>query len=370
MADVHTGTKPKPATLLTGVETPLGRSVAIALARAGHRLCVVRSDGAEAEIALAELPGHERLQHQGLSWNLADTSSLPRLAAEARSRLGQVTGLMHVAPAPRTPAPEELDAQHLVRQLQLGAGAFLSLGLALLPEMFATQTGALCALTPSPVSGSANAQTSFGKTEMGAAAQLGALLGAVSQLAERCAGTPLRSFLLHTGELSASALGAGALTALVAQLSDAEGPSPAQRAPELALLENGWRGSLALPNLRSRIELLAPPSVVAPGVSAGVVAPLASAVAAASPAGVAPAGPDRIGERLAQTFRSTFGLAASVELGSCVVGSVPRWDSLGHLKLMMEVERSLRVRLPAEQLSKIQSYRDLEQAVRAHLSAL
>jgi acyl carrier protein len=189
----------------------------------------------------------------------------------------------------------------------------------------------------------------------------------VSQLAERCAGTPLRSFLLHSGELSASALSAGALTALVAQLSDAE-TLPAQRAPELALLENGWRGSLALPSLRSRIELLAPPSVVAPSVSAVVVAPPVSAAAAASPAGAAPAGPDRIGERLAQTFRSTFGLAASVELGSCVVGSVPRWDSLGHLKLMMEVERSLRVRLPAEQLSKIQSYRDLEQAVRAHLA--
>ena len=65
-----------------------------------------------------------------------------------------------------------------------------------------------------------------------------------------------------------------------------------------------------------------------------------------------------------------FGLGPSVDLAGCVVGSVPRWDSLGHLKLMMEVERSLRVRLPAEVLAKIQSYRDLERAVRAQLSAL
>jgi len=49
---------------------------------------------------------------------------------------------------------------------------------------------------------------------------------------------------------------------------------------------------------------------------------------------------------------------------------VPRWDSLGHLKLMMEVERSLRVRLPAEALAKIQSYRDLERAVRAQLATI
>jgi acyl carrier protein len=63
-------------------------------------------------------------------------------------------------------------------------------------------------------------------------------------------------------------------------------------------------------------------------------------------------------------------LAPSVDLGGCVVGGVPRWDSLGHLKLMMEVERALRVRLPAEALAKIQSYRDLERAVRAQLSTL
>ncbi len=362
MAEVITGKRPKPATLLTGVETPLGRSAAVALARAGQRLCVIRSDGAEPAFPVSELPGHDRLQHHSLSWNLADLPSLPRLAVEARGRLGQLTGLLHVAPAPRVPAPEELEPEQLVRQLQLGAGAFLSLGLALLPEMFATQTGALCVLTPSPA-----ATGSYARAELGAAAQLGALLGAVAQLAERCAGTPLRSFLLHTGELGSGALPATALTGLVAQLSELEEQPPSKRAPELEPLENGCRGSLALPALRSRIELLAAPP--APAVSVAVPAPAAvPASAGPSPVAVA-AAPDRIGERLAQTFRSTFGLAASVDLGSCVVGKVPRWDSLGHLKLMMEVERSLRVRLPAEQLAKIQSYRDLEQAVRAHLSA-
>ena len=51
------------------------------------------------------------------------------------------------------------------------------------------------------------------------------------------------------------------------------------------------------------------------------------------------------------------------------VGDIKRWDSLGHLKLMMEVEQSLRVRLPADALSRIQSFKDLEQAVRANLPA-
>jgi hypothetical protein len=42
---------------------------------------------------------------------------------------------------------------------------------------------------------------------------------------------------------------------------------------------------------------------------------------------------------------------------------------LGHLKLMMEVEQAPRVRLPADALSRIQSYKDLEKAVRANLPA-
>ena len=86
-------------------------------------------------------------------------------------------------------------------------------------------------------------------------------------------------------------------------------------------------------------------------------------------AAVASARNDRVGQKLAQTFRAAFGLAPHVDVSSCAVGSVPRWDSLGHLKLMMEVEQALRVRLPAEALGRIQSYRDLEKAVRAYLPA-
>ena len=357
MAEVQTGMKPKAATLLTGFETALGRSAALALARAGHRLCVIRCDGAAPELGLGELPGHERLQHQGLAADLSDPAAIQRTVHEAQARLGQITALVHVPPPPLDPAPEALDAQRFVLSLQRGAGAFLGLGLELLPEMFATQTGSLCVLTSAPPPSS-----SFASFEVGAAAQLGALLGAVAQLADRCAGTPLRSFLLHTSE--PGALGAAAQTVLAAQLADLGELPASKRSAETALLENGARASLVVPGLRGRIELLAAPLVAAPP----VVVAAEAARAANGVNGAASAAPDRIAERLGQTFRAVFGLAAGVDLAGCVVGSVPRWDSLGHLKLMMEVERSLRVRLPAEALAKIQSYRDLEQAVRAQLS--
>jgi len=371
MAEVRTGTKPKPATLLTGFETPLGRSAALALARAGQRLCVIRSDGGSPELGLSELPGHDRLQHQGLAVDLSDAAAVQRAAREAATRLGQITALVHVPPPlgffagtpqpPRLdPAPGALHAQRFALALQHGAGAFLELGLALLPEMFATQTGSLCVLTSAPPAGD-----SWASQEVGAAALLGALLGAVAQLADRCAGTPLRSFLLHTSE---PALAASAQTALLAQLSDLGELPASKRSAATALIENGARASLLVPGLRGRIELLSPPVVAAPVVAAPVPAAPAPGLVNGAHAGNGAAVPDRIAERVGQVFRSVFGLAAEVDLAGCAVGSVPRWDSLGHLKLMMEVERSLRVRLPAEALAKIQSYRDLEQAVRAQLS--
>src|SRR5215831_7679006 len=90
MADVQTGARPAAATLLTGFETALGRSIAIALARAGHRLCVVRSGGGSAEHGLAELPGHERLQHQGIASELLDSAELSRVARDAAGQLGKL----------------------------------------------------------------------------------------------------------------------------------------------------------------------------------------------------------------------------------------------------------------------------------------
>jgi hypothetical protein len=167
--------------------------------------------------------------------------------------------------------------------------------------------------------------------------------------------------LLHCEEPLSVPLGAAALGMLCAELAP-EG-APAQ-------LPNGSFASLRAPLAGGPIELLRPaPPVPVPGhVLAAPVPPAPSVAATNAPSAAAPNASDRVGERLAQTFRATFGLAPNVDLQGCAIGSVPRWDSLGHLKLMMEVERALRVRLPADALAKIQSYRDLEQAVRAHLS--
>lgn len=66
---------------------------------------------------------------------------------------------------------------------------------------------------------------------------------------------------------------------------------------------------------------------------------------------------------LAQTFRLVLGLDEGVDLEQATMESVPKWDSLTHLKLAMELDQSLNVRLAGGQLGAISSYVQLRAAV-------
>jgi acyl carrier protein len=357
MVDVRSDAKPAAAALVTGTHTPEGRSVATSLASAGYRVCLLttaattagqRVDGLSA-LDASSLPGHARLRHESVALPSFDPAALAHAARRAQELLGHVTALVHVAALPAaSSAPDagiggdELDAAAFAAELAAAAGVFLTLGLALLPGMFGTQTGALCLLI-------AGAKAGFSHASPGSGAWLGAALGAVRELADRTAGTPLRSIALCT-DAERGALPSPALAKVNAQLGSEVGPGQ---------LASGWFASLTAAAIQGPIEFLrsAPAPVVA--------APL-GAVAGAGPKGSA-SGQDPVALQLAQTFRLAFGLAPHAEVSNLAVSDVQRWDSLGHLKLMMEVEQTLRVRLPAESLSRIQSYKDLEKAVRANL---
>jgi acyl carrier protein/NAD(P)-dependent dehydrogenase (short-subunit alcohol dehydrogenase family) len=386
MVDLRSDAKPAPAALVTGVSTPEGQSIATSLARAGYRVCLlVAGKGA---LEPSALPGHDRLKHEAVDIDSFDAASLTRAAQRAEHLLGHVTALVHVAlpaaalpgaassaalspaalspaalspaalspaalsPAALSPAAlspslaeaaDALESAAFASELAAQAGAFLALGLALLPGMFGTQTGALCLLT---AKGSSDAA---GSDAAGRGALLGAALGAVRELADRTAGTPLRSIALYT-EGPRGALAPAALAMLNAQLGFEAVPG---------LIESGWFSSLAAPAIQGPIEFLRPPPVPAAG-----AAPLVAPVSAPSPA--AP-GCDRVAVQLAQTFRAAFGLAPNADVSNLAVGNVEKWDSLGHLKLMMEVEQVLRVRVPSDALPYIRSFKDLEKVVRANL---
>jgi acyl carrier protein len=160
-----------------------------------------------------------------------------------------------------------------------------------------------------------------------------------------------------------------ALTDAGAAISSTEAGLLAKQLSPEGDLENGAFLHLSRPSSRGAIRWLEPPPppvrIVAP--AAGASTAVASAVS--PPAAASPSANDAVALKLARTFRSALGLAPDSDVSACAIDSVPRWDSLGHLKLMMEVEQALGVRLPAEALSRIQSYRDLERAVRAVLPA-
>lgn len=344
MAEMTSAGRPSPAVIVSGVETPRGRSVALALARAGHRVCLLlRSERA---LEPSALPGHERLRHVAVSLEPASAEPgapgvLSRAARRAEEQLGHVTALVHVTSLePPADAEEQRDFAGFSAELAAAAGGFLALGLALLPGMFATQTGCLCLLLDEPRGGP--------QAPLGSRTLQGALVGAALELSERVEETPLRCIALYAepGELTAASQ-----SALVRQVGPDSGADQ---------IGNGWFSSLSGPRRAGPIELLRPPAA-APQV--------ASAAVAAAPAPARAPGRDRVAVQLAQTFRAAFGLPPDADVSNLGVSNVKRWDSLGHLKLMMEVEQALRVRLPAESLSRIQSYKDLERAVRAHLPA-
>lgn len=69
--------------------------------------------------------------------------------------------------------------------------------------------------------------------------------------------------------------------------------------------------------------------------------------------------------RLAETFRKTFSVANDVDLESASMDTVSNWDSLGHLKLAMQISQDLGVHLSGDTLGEIATYQALKKAVAA-----
>ncbi|MEM7498402.1 MAG: HAD-IIIC family phosphatase [Pseudomonadota bacterium] len=86
----------------------------------------------------------------------------------------------------------------------------------------------------------------------------------------------------------------------------------------------------------------------------------------ASPSeGAASAPPPSADPALDGLFRRIFRLGPDEPLEEASMESVARWDSLGHLKLAMEIERRLAIRIPGEVLGDIRTYPALAAAVAA-----
>ena len=60
--------------------------------------------------------------------------------------------------------------------------------------------------------------------------------------------------------------------------------------------------------------------------------------------------------QLQQAFTSALGLGPDADLSALRAGEAPQWDSLGHMELVAEIERTFGIQLSNEDILSLDSF--------------
>jgi acyl carrier protein len=71
-------------------------------------------------------------------------------------------------------------------------------------------------------------------------------------------------------------------------------------------------------------------------------------------------------DRVRHTMASVWNMPTDEIPEDADTASLPGWDSLRHLELMLELEMSFGVRIPAEEVPELTSVGAIEEALREH----
>jgi acyl carrier protein len=71
-------------------------------------------------------------------------------------------------------------------------------------------------------------------------------------------------------------------------------------------------------------------------------------------------------DRVRQAMASVWNVPADEIPEDADTTSLPSWDSLRHMELMLELEMSFGVRIPADELPELTSVGAIEEALREH----
>jgi acyl carrier protein len=71
-------------------------------------------------------------------------------------------------------------------------------------------------------------------------------------------------------------------------------------------------------------------------------------------------------DRVRQAMASVWNVRADEIPEDADTASLPSWDSLRHLELMLEIETSFGVRIPAGEVPELTSVGAIEEALREH----
>lgn len=327
--------------LVTGATGLLGQAVSHALCGAGWRLALSGRDTEALDALARSLDGETAT----LPCDLAQPGAGTQLAAEAREALGAAHLLVHLASPPVAPASLLKTAPDFDRQMAVNATAFLELSAALLPDMLRTQTGILvpmlsrAMLPPAPTGWQAYTMAKAAQAQ--AAAEIAAAYG--------------NAGIRVLGILPGLIAGEKGLPGAAPQTADGDLGTPVSaehvaRRMVTAIEDDTLASGTAL-------------SIGADGETRGFLH--LSLARPAQGETDSPQASDR-DRRLGEIIRELFKLPDEVELADAQLGVLPEWDSLGHIKLVMEIEAQFDVAFSAEESTEITSFAKISDALLRH----
>jgi len=74
-----------------------------------------------------------------------------------------------------------------------------------------------------------------------------------------------------------------------------------------------------------------------------------------------------IGKKVEDVLKEVFKLEADAELTDVAPGSIPQWDSLGHVNLIHGVEEAFGIRFSVDEIAQIDSLETLKETVKGHV---
>jgi len=75
-----------------------------------------------------------------------------------------------------------------------------------------------------------------------------------------------------------------------------------------------------------------------------------------------------VDKKVEDILKDVFKLDADAELNDVAPGSIPQWDSLGHVNLIHGAEDAFGIRFSVDEIAQIDSLASLKETVKNHVS--
>lgn len=328
--------------LITGASGLLGHAISQGLTDAGWRLALAGQNISALNDLSDSLSGESHV----VAGDLAIAGEGTRIAENAAERLGSIHLFLHLASPPVLPTGLLTPPQDLEQQLAVNVRAFLEMSATLLPEMLKTQTGTIIsllsqALLPPPPHG----WQSYTIAKAGLAQAAAEIAAAYGQAGIRVLGV---------------------LPGLIAAEKGRQGAAPTSNRENLgaALAANDVAEriirAIGDENFSSGMAL----SITPTGISTGHLALSLKQPNDESNQGDGVTESNERDRRLSNLMQQIFNLSDDVCVEDGQLGVLPGWDSLGHIKLIMEIEAVFDVSFDAEESSEITTYNHINNALK------